>query len=157
MHGMACKGFRELVLIICISFLFPLPYRWPNHPIYHSNQSIPPKTNQFNILLHSISSPISPPPQLSTFPAYHLHSHSVRAGSDSRVPESVILGQKPGEVFTHRNIANQFHNDDDSARAVLEYAVKFLGVKHGKYLHYRCRMIFLVKVEADVEVCGGSA
>lgn len=51
--------------------------------------------------------------------------------ADSRVPESLVLGRKPGEIFVHRNIANQFHADkDDSARAVLEYAVKYLGVRH---------------------------
>ncbi|KAF5357925.1 hypothetical protein D9756_001434 [Leucocoprinus leucothites] len=50
--------------------------------------------------------------------------------ADSRVPESVITGSRPGDIFVHRNIANQFHPDDDSALAVLEYAVNFLGVKH---------------------------
>jgi len=50
--------------------------------------------------------------------------------SDSRVPESVIMAQKPGEVFVHRNIANQFHPDDDSANAVLQFAVDTVGVTH---------------------------
>ncbi|KAG1777930.1 carbonic anhydrase [Suillus placidus] len=50
--------------------------------------------------------------------------------SDSRVPESVITASKPGDIFVHRNIANQFHLDDDSALSVLTYAVKVVGVEH---------------------------
>ncbi|KAL0946694.1 hypothetical protein HGRIS_012881 [Hohenbuehelia grisea] len=50
--------------------------------------------------------------------------------ADSRVPESVITGARPGDIFVHRNIANQFHLDDASAQAVLTYAVDHLGVEH---------------------------
>ncbi|KAF8892480.1 carbonic anhydrase [Infundibulicybe gibba] len=50
--------------------------------------------------------------------------------ADSRVPDSVITGVKPGEIFVHRNIANQLHEDDESALSVLTYAVDFLGVEH---------------------------
>jgi carbonic anhydrase len=50
--------------------------------------------------------------------------------SDSRVPESVITASRPGDIFVHRNIANQFHLDDDSALSVLTYAVKVVGVEH---------------------------
>ncbi|KAG2119408.1 carbonic anhydrase [Suillus clintonianus] len=50
--------------------------------------------------------------------------------SDSRVPESVITASKPGDIFVHRNIANQFHLHDDSALSVLTYAVKVVGVEH---------------------------
>ncbi|EGO02991.1 hypothetical protein SERLA73DRAFT_150539 [Serpula lacrymans var. lacrymans S7.3] len=50
--------------------------------------------------------------------------------SDSRVPESVITASKPGDIFVTRNIANQFHNDDDNALSVLYYAVKHVGVEH---------------------------
>ncbi|KDR81755.1 hypothetical protein GALMADRAFT_59568 [Galerina marginata CBS 339.88] len=50
--------------------------------------------------------------------------------ADSRVPESVVTGSKPGDIFVHRNIANQFHVDDGNALAVLRYAVEHLNVEH---------------------------
>lgn len=52
--------------------------------------------------------------------------------SDSRVPESVVLNRKPGEVFVHRNIANQVQEGDDSAQAVLQFAVGALGVRQSE-------------------------
>ncbi|KLT38473.1 carbonic anhydrase [Cutaneotrichosporon oleaginosum] len=50
--------------------------------------------------------------------------------ADSRIPETSICGAKPGDIFVHRNVANQFHGDDVSANAVLNYAVLHLGVTH---------------------------
>lgn len=50
--------------------------------------------------------------------------------SDSRCPESTITASLPGEIFVHRNIANQFIPTDASANAVLSYAVAHLGVSH---------------------------
>lgn len=50
--------------------------------------------------------------------------------ADSRVPESVVMNCKPGEVFVHRNIANQFQLEDDSANSLLDYGVMTVGVKH---------------------------
>ncbi|KAF9053899.1 carbonic anhydrase [Hymenopellis radicata] len=50
--------------------------------------------------------------------------------SDSRVPESVITGSRPGTLFVLRNIANQFHLDDDSALSALTYAIDHLGCEH---------------------------
>lgn len=58
---------------------------------------------------------------------------------DSRVPAEVLTGAKPGEIFTHRNIANQAHPNDLSMLSALEYAVEMLDVKHVLVLgHYGC-------------------
>lgn len=58
---------------------------------------------------------------------------------DSRVPAEVLTGAKPGEIFTHRNIANQAHPNDLSMLSALEYAVEFLDVKHVLICgHYAC-------------------
>lgn len=44
--------------------------------------------------------------------------------SDSRVPESSLLGLLPGEVFVHRNVANLYNYKDPSLAAALHYAVE---------------------------------
>ncbi|KAI9449164.1 carbonic anhydrase [Lactarius psammicola] len=50
--------------------------------------------------------------------------------SDSRVPESVITASRPGDIFVHRNIANQIPPDDDNSLSVITYAVAHVHVEH---------------------------
>jgi len=50
--------------------------------------------------------------------------------SDSRVHDSDAIAAFPGTALVHRNVANQFHLNDDSALSDLAYAVKELGIQH---------------------------
>jgi carbonic anhydrase len=59
--------------------------------------------------------------------------------SDSRVTAEDLMGVNPGEVFIHRNVANQVVPTDNNINAVIQYAVEYLKVKHIIICgHYEC-------------------
>lgn len=59
--------------------------------------------------------------------------------SDSRVTANQILDLAPGEVFTHRNIANIVASGDMNCLSVLQFATDILMVRHIAVVgHYGC-------------------
>ncbi|MEZ0329459.1 MAG: carbonic anhydrase [Dissulfuribacterales bacterium] len=50
--------------------------------------------------------------------------------SDARVPANQLIGMQPGEVFVHRNIANQIQAADMNCLSVIEFAITVLRVQH---------------------------
>lgn len=48
--------------------------------------------------------------------------------SDARIPANEIVGLGPGELFVHRNVANQVVNTDTSLMSILQFSIEYLGV-----------------------------
>ncbi len=59
--------------------------------------------------------------------------------SDSRVPLDYILKSGAGEIFIHRNIANQVNLNDLNFLSVLEFSIQYLFIRHIIVVgHYKC-------------------
>ncbi|MBC8088287.1 MAG: carbonic anhydrase [Phycisphaerae bacterium] len=79
-------------------------------------------------------------PDYFTRRSAHQEPHFLFIGcSDSRVPTELLTGVAPGELFSHRNIANQVFPSDLNLLSVLQYAVDVLDVEHVIVCgHYSC-------------------
>lgn len=87
-----------------------------------------------------IAEKLSMDPQYFEFLSQGQHPEFLYIGcSDSRVTAEDLMGLMPGEVFIHRNIANQVIPTDSNVNAVVQYAVQYLKVKHIIICgHYQC-------------------
>ena len=63
--------------------------------------------------------------------AEHQQPHYLWIGcSDRRVPAEKLTNLEPGELFVHRNVANQVIHTDFNCLSVVQYAVDVLNIEH---------------------------
>ena len=73
--------------------------------------------------------------------------------SDSRVPANEVTGTVPGQIFVHRNIANLIPNNDHCSNAVINFAIRDLGIKSIVICgHYGCGGVLAAMTSTDLGV-----
>jgi carbonic anhydrase len=71
--------------------------------------------------------------------------------SDSRVTAEEMMGLQPGEAFVHRNVANLVVSTDLNVMSVINYAVRYLAVKHIIVCgHYHCGGVKAAMIPKDM-------
>lgn len=70
------------------------------------------------------------PEYFSKLSQIHKPKYFLIGCSDSRVPPNELTKTEPGEIFIHRNIANQVKSCDLGCMSALKYAVESLRVQH---------------------------
>jgi carbonic anhydrase len=71
--------------------------------------------------------------------------------SDSRITAEDMMGAAPGEIFVHRNIGNLVVSIDLNVMSVINYAVKYLRVKHIIVCgHYNCGGVRAAMTQEDM-------
>lgn len=73
--------------------------------------------------------------------------------ADARIQPNSLLGLHSGELFIHRNIANQVFQGDLNANAVIQYAVEGLNIDHIIVMgHSQCGGIKASMQDIDYEI-----
>ncbi|MDQ3017091.1 MAG: carbonic anhydrase, partial [Bacteroidota bacterium] len=73
--------------------------------------------------------------------------------SDSRITAEDMMGASPGEIFVHRNIGNLVVSIDLNVMSVINYAVKYLKVKHIIVCgHYNCGGVRAALTQEDMGI-----
>ena len=99
----------------------------PIHPLLSSNQA-------WSARMHA-----QDPSFFSRLENLHAPKYLWIGCSDSRVPANQITGLAPGEIFVHRNIANQVPHSDCNSHAVLQFALEHLRIDEVIVCgHYGC-------------------
>ena len=93
------------------------------------------------------------PKFFKTLGAAHTPRYLLIGCSDARIQPNSLLKMNPGEIFIHRNIANQVFQGDLNVNAVIQYAIEGLGIRDIIVMgHSKCGGIAASTKKIDFEI-----